>query len=503
LIDQGFSSQGTVTAPTAESTSFSSVGGTALTSTNWSNYSYGLCAYKTDSVTSQRNYVGNYIQTQCLGNCANLLHTGWAPSSTTDPGITSGGYFTNSVGSNGLGGVIRQVHSIFTTMSSPYEHINKVELSSATGFSVGDEVMFVIQSRGQSNSCGSYNNMVLGPTTSPTSARVIKVSSPYLWIQKGTWMDGLNSGLLQAVPGAGTNHCFVQAVRVPHFRDLTFANNGTLISNNFQFNSNPGGIIAFRVNGTLTMGDSSLVSVDGQGFTGGTPASPHGASSIGNIVISYPAGTLAAAKGNAGVSSAGGGAGVVGAGGSASGGSINGGSSLLNGGNPFPLLAFGGGGGAGKNVSDYSGLPGGGAIFIVSEKFVGNMTTPPKFIVDGSSFVTPSTSPSGAGGAGSINLLFKSSQGSLTLSAMGGDAGSGSNAAGVSPFIPGNGGGGYIQAILCDLGESGKTSYNDVGWNSAKGVNANTGDGAGDGTPKSSNSLLSKSGSGSQYCGGY
>ncbi|HAG90746.1 MAG TPA: hypothetical protein DCL41_02680 [Bdellovibrionales bacterium] len=462
LLQQGYSPIATIANGASTSHTLTTVLGTNLNNSNWSNFSFGLCAYK--DVGTLRKYVGNYIQTQCLGSCVNPFNVGRAPSTLNATLSNPTSNFTAAVGSSGLGGAYGKVTNV-STLSSPYDHMVSVTLDSASGFSPLDEVMFMIVSEGI-DACGSYKGQNLGPGTSPVFARVIDTdSSTYLKVQKGSWLEGLPANsTLTATPTAGMSHCFVQAVRVPQFRNVTFNSNVVLLGSTLQFATTPGGgVVAFRVNGTLQMADGSKVDVSQQGYPGAAGSSYCGASAAGDAPATC-SGINRAAQGS-GSGGAGGGAGVFANG---SDGGVDGGDSLWTNNNSigYPMISFGGGGGA---SSSDAGGKGGGAIFIAAEKYVGSTTAPtPKFHVNGEDVMT-ANSFGGGGGAGAINLLFKSSQGPIEIQAKGGDGGSGT-----SPSAPGNGGGGYANVMICDLNASGKTAFSDVTWDALGGDNVNS-----------------------------
>lgn len=462
LIDKGFRSLGQVTTSSSSQYSFGSAGGVALTANNWNRYDYAVCAY-TLTPDGTKKHIGNYIRSSCLGShCGEVYHAGWATEGPTEE--PTSGNFTSSL----QGGVTR-VQSV----SSPSPHMIKVMLDNASFFLMKDEVLFTVHSEGNANSCGIHNGENIEPGHFHF-ARVIEASTGYITVLKGSWLDSLTSASasLSASPTQGSDHCFIQAVRVPHFRNLTLNPGVSIAGDPFHFDSASGGVIAFRVNGELKMEDGSSIDATATGYPGGSSASdPHGSTYLGlSVGLSHMNGAQGAPSSGAG----GGGGGVIGPGGNSYLGALGGDSFISITGRPLSF-SLGGGGGFAENSGPFPGQPGGGAIFVVAEKYTGPAVgVAPSFKAEGGDS-SQGTDISGGGGGGSVNVLFKKTSGLLSLSAAGGDGGSNNGNPTTAPGAGGNGGGGFIQAVLCDLGESGSMLQGDLEWITVPGAAGNGG----------------------------
>lgn len=463
--------------------------GVTLNSSNWMNYDFAVCAHGLGADGS-KVYVGNYIRTHCSGDCAEMTHTGWAPAGLT-ANLSANDTF-NAMSPN-PGAVTQVTGKVFP--AAPEDHLTKIEVQSTASFSSNDEALIVVQSEG-ANACSIGSRDVnVGFTHSTRVVKVVVSPTPYIYIPKGSWVDELEVSALGATPDPGASHCFVQVVKVPHFRDFTMATGIQLSGTPFDFETTQGGVIALRVNGTMTLGQFSSIDVSLHGFKGGNAADVHGASHLGKNSSAYESG---AAEGKATINSGGGGgAGVYG----------NGGGALVNGalggtgfgaslnGAPW-FFAFGGGGGGGDSSSTpHYGADGGGWILISAEKYRGPSNDSPSIRANGG--IASVSEVSGGGGGGAVNVFFKDAQGLISLEASGGGGGN-NNGTASGPGYGGNGGGGFISATICNLDDASNASATttaQVSWNTFSGMNSNGSDGSQAGVSKGQGLR----GSGGQY----
>lgn len=444
-------------------------GGVTLNSSNWMNYDFAVCAHGL-GVDGSKVYVGNYIRTHCSGDCTEMTHTGWAPAGVSANLLANDSF--NAM-SPRPGAVTQVIGKVFGT--APEDHLTKIEVQSPASFSANDEALIVVQSEGM-NACSIGSQDVnVGFSHSTRVVKVVAGIPNYIYIPKGSWVDELEVSALGATPDPGAGHCFVQIVKVPHFRDFTMANSVQLSGTNFDFDTTQGGVIALRVNGTMTLGQFSSIDVSLQGFEGGDASNVHGASHLGNNSSTYQSG---AAEGKAITNAGGGGgAGVVGNGGGASVNGALGGASFGAGLNGAPwFFAFGGGGGGGDSSSaPHSGSDGGGFVLISTDKYRGPASDAPSIKANGG--MASSTEVGGGGGGGAVNVFMKDAQGLISLQASGGDGGN-NNGTAAGPGFGGNGGGGFISAMICNLDDASNASATttaQVYWNTSNGLNSHSG----------------------------
>src|SRR5690606_652394 len=122
---------------------------------------------------------------------------------------------------------------------TPSDHLVKIEISDASFFTLvpRHEVLFVVRSEGN-DACGMYNGRNIQPGDFHF-ASVVEYGAPspnYVKIFAGSWLDSLNVGALPpAPPQPGEDHCFVQMVKVPHFRDMVFTSGASVMGDPFDF----------------------------------------------------------------------------------------------------------------------------------------------------------------------------------------------------------------------------------------------------------------------------
>ena len=122
-----------------------------------------------------------------------------------------------------------------------------INVASAAGFGVGDEALLLCL---QGADAGAYE-----------FARVASAASGSLT---------LNAALRHTYDV--TNGARVIVQRVPNYRDVTVKSNGVLTASAWTGGASawtPGGVVAFRVNGTLTIEEGGRVTADALGFAGG------------------------------------------------------------------------------------------------------------------------------------------------------------------------------------------------------------------------------------------
>jgi gliding motility-associated-like protein len=258
----------------------------------------------------------------------------------------------------------------------------------------------------------------------------------------------------------------LQLVRVPSYNNATVT--GLLTAT--TWNGNIGGVLAFFVNGTLTL--NSNIDVSGKGFQGGSTSINYYTGYFNGYYCSHLSGrggdkgegisvlTLNQVSGRGANSNGGGGGNDIntGAGGGGNAGSGgHGGNNFfsnnflwgeagesLNNLSSFNRLFLGGGGGGGhqNNSLGTNGSNGGGIIFIKANTIIGNGNS---INANGLDVVGVSTiDGAGGGGAGGTILVdIQNYTGALTLKVKGGKGGD-------QIYIPqchGNGGGGGGGAI--------------------------------------------------------
>lgn len=374
------------------------------------SWNFAVCAYQT--IAGVKKYYKNFLRSGCVGMC-NPFHYGWAASTSGAVSLSSSQNFNSGV----MAAPSQRVTYVLSSYGS-YPYYTELSVSSNAGFTSGEEVMLTISGAGSSVQCGSYDAGYTG------FARVVGLDSGKIRINKGSFVDNVSTSYLSGAPTSG-NFCTLQAVRVPHFNNLTIDASGQLSADNY-YHTTGGGIIAFRVNGVFT--HNGLISSSAKGYEGGVYSGSYsGASPRHDILLGSYAGSMG------GVGNASGGGGGAGAEYGASGATTTG----AGGQNTFTTnyinTLFGGGGGAGASTN---GTRGGGSVFITARKLItssGMITSFGDATAAGSS---------GAGGGGSITLAVKEATGSgLILQATGGNA---------TGSIGGVGGGGSVRAYFCN-----------------------------------------------------
>lgn len=374
-----------------------------------------------------------------------------------------------------ISGVINSYHKATAIINNgtynSYSY-SGITLESIAGLSTGDRVL-IIQMKGatidQNQSSSSFGNI-----SSIGEAGKYEFSSICGFLNNTIV---LSNHLLNTYEVSR-----VQVVRVPVYENVTVV--GTLTATPWSVSTGLGGVLAFEVNGTLTL--NSNINANGVGFTGGllvqfgsncfTSSSYRYAINSGTLNnwtngaykgeginftnTDYEGGKGKQANGGGGGNNhnAGGGGGSNygggGRGGLRSDGSCNGdhygtGGLALNTygyslGTNKVFLGGGGGSGHENNPEGTPGGNGGGIIYIKSNQIVGNSYT---ISANGSQGVNPSLNPSnaskgdgaGGGGAGGTVLLNVATYtGSVTIEARGANG----NNSGFQAQCPGPGGGG-------------------------------------------------------------
>lgn len=407
LSAEGYSFVTDINTPATTTYNFTGVGGTSVNSSNYYGFRVAICPYR--NVASSKEYIGRYVENDCTGNCGDLEHFGWAKTGD-DYTASTGGFAAN-------GGAFARIVGPVTS-NAYYTQFPK----SGGGFTAGDEVFIHVVGNGTTGDCGTYNGQVIQPGTY-TFTRLLYASANFN-IPRGTFLDGLDGTYINGTT-TSANFCYVQVVKVPHYRNLTVSPAGQIQGTAFDYDSTAtGGVIAYRVNGSLNFGAAAAIGGAG-GHSAGDSTTQHG----GGQLYSRNNGT--ANNNNMGgqastTSSGGAGYGSGGRSANAPGGaSFNGNSGMVR-------LMMGGGGGS---VSPDNGGAGGGIVFIMA-----NEINSSSGVIDASGSMGSGTG-TGGGGGGSVVVLTKKLTGSgLSISANGG--------AGASPG-GGNGGGGYQYVGYC------------------------------------------------------
>jgi hypothetical protein len=398
------------------------VGGNALSATSSiANFNFALCPVRAGA------YVGNYVRGQLSGDTSNSNSPfGWANANATT-GYTSGDF-------SGLGGASARVTAV--TSSAGYTELT-VGSTDAVSFPASSEVLLRVAGTDATNtSCAGVVAGVHMPTGQYAFARVINTTSATIQISKGSFVDSVISDNLNSVTQP---FCYLQAIRVPHFRTLSIA--GALSTASFHYQYNNNGVIAFRVNGALKL-DGADISASGHGYSEGVSTDRNAAGLLGPRSANF---TLNNSGGQAGdLSGSGGGGGGGGYG-------VGAPSSLTLGGVGSPnvlnnfALVFGGGGGAGQfSALENDGGTGGGIVFIAANNiFVIAPTT-----IEASGLASAATAAPGGGGGGgggidilANNIVSNTGSSVLTLKANGGNG----------VYGGGGGGGGFIGVQACDV----------------------------------------------------
>ena len=290
-----------------------------------------------------------------------------------------------------------------------------INVPSTTGFSVGQEIL-IIQTRGID--AGKYE---------------------FGWIQSviGTTIQ-LEQPLQNAYTVGGTSKA--QILRIPHYRNVTIQNGGTLAAS--AWNGNSGGIIVFRVQDTLTVEGS--ISAQGLGFRGGVAnryqayglqGESYNGDQLYSRVNLFGGGGGGVRESNGGWNATGGGggghtnAGSDGVSGFHAGGSGPsqlggmGGTSYGTGALSTLFLGSGGGAGGGHFQNDRAGGNGGnggGSVYLAAKRLFVNGA------IDVNGY-TGQTVPHGGGGGGSGGAIYlMTSEANISIDrveAMGGDGG--------------------------------------------------------------------------------
>lgn len=299
---------------------------------------------------------------------------------------------------------------------------------------------------------GEYALAQVTALNSP-SANYITLSSAPL----GGASDGsLNTRLSSSSVDSGSSWCKIQALKVPRFNNVTISSGASVSVTPYAHSSGTGGIIAFKVSGTLNL--QGEIVVKGRGYQGGKmysgSAVGRGQSMAGvDFTVAPPnswdpngqgGGRAATTDGGGGgaasywLDNTRGGAGSGGSSSSASGGEAGTPVACTNASDG--CLIMGGGGSSGySSCTNMYGGSGGGGVFIQAATITGNGT-----IALGAS--TPATTCSkGAGGGAGGTLILRSHGilGSINIS------NSGSNGANSSTQAGGGGGGGVISVKAC------------------------------------------------------
>lgn len=417
LEGDGYSEVANVTPLSTMSYAFTGIpGGQAVSASNYWGWVFALCGYQGDRAAGTHKWLGSYVDGGRVSGDGDQFHMGWAPASATTVGTTTVNH----------AGEILKVTNIDSSSSSLYTDITL--FSSISTLTAGDEVLFHVSGANGVGACGSYYGSSIGVGTYGFS-RVISASSSNLKVVKGGLIDQITTTNLTGTPDSATTFCFVQVAKVMQFRNLDLSGtNSYVLPSGFDYTTS-GGIMPIRVNGTVTLGSTSI-SVNEKGYVGGstTLQNAAGASGAANN-------TLFSGTGGAGGTDGGGGGGY--GSGASSTTPVNGGSGQSSWSNWWRFV-LGGGGGAGGS-GPVMGGKGGGAIFFMAREV--QVTGVSEISASGGNGATTSFG-GGGGGGGSIVFITRqlAGAGSLVFKANGGSGGVGN--AGV-------GGGGSVQALIC------------------------------------------------------
>lgn len=393
---------------------------------NFYMHNFMACAYRT--FNGKKQYIGRPAQGDCLtGSCGNFDHFGWGTQDYAPGGAINF--------SSHMGGVSQRITGVTVT-----PNYTQVAVGNGSGFVAGKEVMLVISGASSGTGCG------MGPGTGNYDFTRVLTTGSTPKLPRGTFLDTLGTAANLSGSPTSSDFCYIQMVQVPHYHNLDL-NSSNLVTTGFDYAGSGGGIIAFRVNGTLNLGTSgNSISVVGKGYPGGVNTLPNGAGHLSAASSTYVNGNSGGQNG-AGAS---GGAGAVGMGGSANGtpgsNTAMGGFGSGGGGFMVPLI-FGGGG---SGVGGGGDANGGGAVFIMANKIT---SFGGAIYADGG---THAGFYSGAG-AGTINVITRELTGlgsggvNFLASGSSGDVTGGSY---------GGGGGGAIAVIACKNDLSGSTNFN-------------------------------------------
>jgi hypothetical protein len=335
----------------------------------------------------------------------------------------------------------------------------ELPLSVVLGFRTGDLVL-VVQSANFVNALTAGDQSPIDLTPSGLGqfalARIVALGANALTV---------SPPLPFSFPALGT-----QVVTVREFTAVTVADGASMVP--AKWNGSAGGVLAFFVNGTVTVSGNGSINADAAGFRGGAGAldpmsgrsgcsglnqpAPGGAMRGEGIApASYGAnftgrGNVANAGGGGVCSGSGGGGGGHGGRGGPGGRSYSSSDGSRNVGGlggtqvrwpPQSRLVFGGGGGAGHS-DDYgmsSGGSGGGAVFIRAQRIEGSG----RFSASGGDGRSTVAGAGGGGAGGTVALSVSGSVSCASIVSSGGNGGD-NLLPGIAPFTDaqGTGGGG-------------------------------------------------------------
>ncbi|MCM2282306.1 MAG: hypothetical protein NDI61_10735 [Bdellovibrionaceae bacterium] len=311
-------------------------------------------------------------------------------------------------------------------------------------FSPGDEVVWHVF-HDSAGGCGG----VVAPGQYEF-ARVVAVNAGALAVtlDKELGTVPLDPVKLSAAPVIGNPACVIQLVRVPHFTDLTIDSGSQLFAtmNNYV---NGGGLLALRVDGTLTV--NGLLHADWTGYSGGGYNIGSSSGGQGDSYVSLGSTVNSAANGNAGGGSGTTGGGAGGGGGARPGGSgaSNGGSGIGGGGAPtctgscaLGNVFLGGGGGGAYDTAGVGGGSGGGVLIVYARNLAGTGVISAKGQPSQGACAT--SKGAGGGGGGMIVLQVKNDTFTGAVRVNGGNGGSCG-----AGYGGGGGGGGAIHQLTC------------------------------------------------------
>ncbi len=314
----------------------------------------------------------------------------------------------------------------------------------ASEFAVGDDILWHVSAASSNVACDGGSSLSIGKFGNSHIAAIDLANSKITLAEIVTGGTPSNANIGAVSRNAGDSFCVIQVVRVPNFENLTLNSTAAAIiatTSSFNMANGSGGILAFRVNNTLTLSGTNAITIGdlGKGFQGGPSGGPPASQGTG-----FNGAGLASltANGNAG----GGGSASIGAGGGAGSVSGSGGNGGGNSGSAGIAVAcdptsgcanFGGGGGG---TPSGAGGYGGGIVLVyarsvVSAGFTGTF---------GLSAIAANGGASTGGGGGGTAFFQALSANTIavTLNA-GGSAGGNGTAGG------GGGGGGFAKQVGC------------------------------------------------------
>lgn len=367
-----------------------------------------------------------------------------------------------------ISGVVNTYYSV--SLIDPCDH-NKLEISNATGLSVGDKVM-IIQMQGlviNETNTSSFGTFNAAADTTTGFYEIAEIQS----------ISGTSIAFTFDIINKYNPLKNVQLVKIPQYVDA----NVTGVLSPQAWDGSTGGVLAIEVSGTLTL--NANISAQGKGFRGGKRLAPianscnfvtnitdyatdtltwHYKSFKGEGVATYvpnkwaSRGPQANGGGGGNDHNSGAGGGANRAAGGAGGRNLEPGTFNCKGNNPglggLSLLSLsgdrifmGGGGGSGheNNNVNFPGGNGGGIVYIKAGVLVGNSRL---ITASGDSSLRGGQDGGGGGGAGgTIKLDVASFSGTLTISANGGKGATVDQGNSNRCFGPGGGGAGGIVCI--------------------------------------------------------